>query len=89
MTTNATLKLNGNNNTIASLTGAGAVENDNASAATLTAGDASDTIFSGALQDGAGGGALSLIKTGAGTLILEDAQTYTGTTTVTPVRYSC
>ena len=82
VTTNATLKLNGNNNTIASLTGAGAVENDNASAATLTAGDASDTTFSGALQDGAGGGALSLIKTGAGTLILEDAQTYTGTTTV-------
>ena len=78
----ASLVLDGNNNTIASLAGAGTVENDNASAATLTAGDASDTTFSGDLQDGAGGGALSLIKTGAGTLILQDAQTYTGTTTV-------
>jgi mucin-19 len=44
---------------------------------TLTAGDASNTVFAGAL-----GGAGGLTKAGAGTLTLTGANTFTGTTSV-------
>ena len=79
----AVLELDGNNNSIGSLAGAGTVENANATAATLTTGgDNTSTTFSGLVQDGTGGGALSLTKTGSGTQTLSGANTYTGVTTV-------
>jgi autotransporter-associated beta strand protein len=77
------IQLNGNNNTVGSLGGAGVIENANATAAILTTGaDNSSTTFSGVLQDGTGGGALSLTKNGAGTQSLTGANTYTGDTVV-------
>ena len=81
----AVLELDGNNNSIGSLAGAGTVENANATAATLTTGgDNTSTTFSGVLQDGTGGGALSLTKVGSGTLTLSGlvANTYSGGTTI-------
>ena len=84
---NSSLKLNGLSNTIGSLgdfsAAGGTVENDNATAATLTIGDnGNSTTFSGIIQDGAGGGALSLTKIGSGTMTISGANTYTGATTV-------
>ena len=86
---NSTLSLAGNSNTIGSLgdfSGAGGVvENDNASAATLTVGDNdNNTTFSGLIRDGAGAGALSLTKIGTGTLILASSSNhgYGGATTI-------
>jgi fibronectin-binding autotransporter adhesin len=77
------LRLNGFSNTILSLTGDGTVQNNHAStAATLTAGDATDFTFSGTLQNG-GVGTLALSKTGAGILTLSGANTNTGGTTIT------
>lgn len=79
----AFLELDGNNNSIGSLAGAGTVENANATAATLTTGgDNTSTTFSGVLQDGTGGGALSLTKTGTGTATLSGTNTYTGGTRI-------
>ena len=79
----AVLELDGNNNSIGSLAGAGTVENANATAATLTTGgDNTSTTFSGLVQDGTGGGALSLTKTGTGTQTLTGANTYSGGTTI-------
>jgi autotransporter-associated beta strand protein len=57
----AGLRLNAFSNTVGSLAGAGTVENANATGATLTiGGDNTSTNFSGALQDGVGGGKLSI-----------------------------
>ena len=79
----AVLELDGFSNSIGSLAGAGTVENASATAATLTTGgDNTSTTFSGVLQDGTGGGALSLTKTGSGNQTLSGANTYTGVTTV-------
>jgi fibronectin-binding autotransporter adhesin len=77
------LRLNGNSDTIAALSGSGTVENSHAStASTLTVSGTTSQIFSGVLQNG-GVGALSLTKSGTGTLIFSGtASTYTGTTTV-------
>ena len=83
VTVTGTLKLDGNSNTIGSLAGAGTVENDNASAATLTAGDDdSSTTFSGLMQNGAAGGTFKLIKSGTGTMTITGANTHTGGTTI-------
>ena len=83
VTVTGTLELDGYSNSIGSLAGAGTVENASATAATLTiGGDNTSTTFSGVLQDGAGGGALSLTKTGTGTLTSSGTNTYTGDTTV-------
>ena len=76
------LQLNGNNNTIGSLAGNGIVENANVVAAMLTTGNVGNTTFSGTLQNGAGGGALSLNKVGVGDFTVSGNNTYTGTTTV-------
>ncbi|MEC5126218.1 Calx-beta domain-containing protein, partial [Verrucomicrobiales bacterium BCK34] len=72
-----TLDLNGNPVAIAELTGAGAVT---IGAATLTvgSGDVSST-FDGSIS---GPGGANLIKTGTGTLTLNGATTYQGTTSV-------
>ncbi len=58
------------------------VENKSATPATLTVNGSSTNTYAGALQDSAGGGALSLTKSGAGTLKLGGANTYTGATTI-------
>ena len=82
-TVNGDLILAGHSNTIQSLAGSGFVSNNNAAGATLTLDAASgSTTFSGVIQDGAGGGALSLTKSGGATQILTGANTYTGATTV-------
>ncbi|MDG1357798.1 MAG: autotransporter-associated beta strand repeat-containing protein, partial [Akkermansiaceae bacterium] len=79
----AILELDGFSNSIGSLAGAGTVENANATVATLTTGaDNTSTTFSGVLQDGTGGGALSLTKTGSGTQTLTANNTFSGNTTV-------
>lgn len=82
------LQLNGNSVSISGLAtnatpGTVVVENANASAATLTVNQSSSTTFAGTIQNGAGGGALSLTKSGAGILTLTGTNTYTGNTTIT------
>lgn len=68
-------------NTILSLSGGGSlggiVTFDNASAGSLTLGDANDTTFSGVIS-----GRGEIIKTGSGTFTLAGANTYTEGTTV-------
>jgi autotransporter-associated beta strand protein len=71
--TGATMDLNGNANSIGSLSGGGSV----IASAALTLGDNTNATFSGVIS---GGGAL--IKAGSGTLILSGLNTFTGTTTV-------
>lgn len=79
-----TVRLDGFSNSLGSLAGAGLMENANGSAVTLTLGtDGTSTIFSGTLRDGTGGGALSLVKTGAGAQTLGGADiSYTGSTVI-------
>jgi len=77
----ATLDLNGFNNRIGSLSGAGTVSNSNSTRAALTVGNGNTkTTFSGVLEDGAG--VLQLIKSGTGTLTLTGNNIYTGGTTI-------
>lgn len=77
----ATLDLNGLNQSVGSLSGAGTVTNSAAGAATLAAGsDNSSPTFSGSISDGAG--IVGLIKNGSGTLTLTASSTYSGGTTV-------
>ena len=64
----------GANDTIASISGAGAV---NLNSYTLTVGDANSTTYSGVMS-----GTGNLIKQGAGTLTMSGANTYSGVTTV-------
>ncbi len=79
----ATLRLNGFNNTIGSLAGAGTVHNNTATNATLTTGgDNTSTTFSGTLVNGSTG-TLGLTKVGAGTLTLSGtSNALTGNVTV-------
>jgi autotransporter-associated beta strand protein len=76
-----TFDLNNSSETVNGLTGTGTVDKSAAGAATLTVGanDASST-FDGIIQNT--GGTLGLTKTGAGTLTLTNAQTYTGNTSI-------
>jgi autotransporter-associated beta strand protein len=62
---------------VGSLAGDGVVDNLSSTPHTLTVSESSSTNFSGVI-----GGVLSLTKTGAGTLTLSGANTYTGLTTV-------
>ena len=79
-----TLDLNGNSITVSSLNGpgaAGAVDTISGGTPTLTVGDFNaNGVFSGAIQNTAG--SLTLSKTGAGSLTLGGASTYSGGTTV-------
>jgi autotransporter-associated beta strand protein len=77
-TVNANLDLNGFNNTVGSLSGAGRVCSSGGTA-TLTVGqDNTNTTFSGVLQNGTG--VLALTKIGTGTLTLTNTNTYSGGT---------
>jgi uncharacterized protein with beta-barrel porin domain len=74
------LDLGGNNQQIGSLTGSGTVTNSGLAGATLTTGDATNTLFSGVIQDGSGPTALT--KQGAGIFTLTGTDTYSGGTTI-------
>ncbi len=81
------LQLNGNSITLASLVtnavpGSAVIENATSTAATLTIAQSSNTTFAGVLQNGSGGGALSLTKTGTGILTLSGSNTYSGNTVI-------
>jgi autotransporter-associated beta strand protein len=58
------------------------VQNASAAAAILTINNSAANTFAGNLVDGTGGGALSLVKNGGGTLTLSGQNTYSGGTTV-------
>ena len=77
-----TLDLFGTNQTVASLSGNGAVTNNNpyTTATLTTGGDNSSQIYYGVLQDGAG--SLGLIKVGSGNLTLVGTNVYSGGTTI-------
>ena len=88
-----TLILNGFSQQIGSISDGSAVtsvkyltiENNGASPATLTVGNATTplTSFSGAIVDGSGGGTLALVKSLANTVGLAGTNTYSGGTMVT------
>ena len=85
----AMLTLNGNSVTISGLaTTPGSdvahrfVQDGNAASATLTINNSADFNFAGVLQNGAGGGTLSLVKSGSGTQTLSGANTFTGGLTI-------
>ncbi len=80
---NKALSLNGRSVTVAGLAssgGAGTIttRNANATAATLTINSALTAAYAGTLADGTGGGALSLVKSGAGTQTLSGIVSLTG-----------
>ena len=78
----ATFDLGGYDAQVSSLTGQGTVTNSGTSGFnTLTAGDVTNTTFSGALLDGAQA-LVALHKTGAGTLVLNGPNSYSGATTI-------
>ena len=85
---NGTLNLNGNSVSVASLTasaessGNPTVQNTSGTPATLTVNGSATTSFTGTLQDGSGGGALSLIKSGSGSQTIGGTLAYSGSTTV-------
>ncbi len=79
---NGVLDLNTNAQAVNGLTGSGVVDNTAVGATTLTIGsNNTNSTFSGTIQNT--GGALALVKTGAGTATLNGTNTYTGGTTMT------
>jgi len=74
------LDLGGNNQQIGSLAGSGTVTNSAGASATLTTGDATNTLLSGVIQNGVGQTALT--KQGAGVFTLSGTNTYAGATTI-------
>ena len=81
LTVNGTLDMNGFDQTVGSLTGAGVVTTTAAVATGLTVGDnTSPAAFSGVISNGSG--TISLTKVGTGTLTLSGLNTYSGATTV-------
>ena len=84
---NEKLELNGNNAYVAGLTdtsGNAVIENATSSAAaTLAVFNGGNNTFAGTIQNGAGGGAVSLVKGGGLTLSLSGVNSgYTGATTI-------
>ena len=82
---NGKVQLNGNSFDLSSLTtdgGSPIVENASATPVTLTVNNSVANTFAGSLQDGSGGGALSLVKNGDGTLTLSGASSYSGGTVI-------
>jgi autotransporter-associated beta strand protein len=83
VTSPGTLRISGNAVSVGSIAGNGTIENANTTAGMLTTGyDNTNTAFSGLIRDGAGGGTLSLTKTGSGVLSLLSSNTYSGLTTI-------
>lgn len=79
----AVLRLNGNDQTLATLSSNGRVVNGNATLATLTIDSSSDSTFSGSLGGtGTDENHLALVKSGSGTLRLTSPNSFTGGTTV-------
>jgi fibronectin-binding autotransporter adhesin len=77
-----TLDLNGRIIAIDGLAGTGSLTNNSATPVTLTTGSSGGSgTFGGTLNDGLG--TIALIKTGAGTVTLTNANTYSGGTLVT------
>ena len=79
------VQLDGKNQSVANLQGAGGTINNSGStnAVTLTFGsDNTSQIFSGNISNGAGAGALSLLDNSTGAQTLSGALSYTGTTTI-------
>ncbi len=74
------LDLGGISQQIGSLAGSGTVTNSGLASAALTTGDATNTLFSGVIQDGASQTALT--KQGTGIFTLSGTNTYTGATTI-------
>ncbi|MDP4022101.1 autotransporter-associated beta strand repeat-containing protein [Methylobacterium sp. NEAU 140] len=83
LTNDGTLTLAGNSLGVGGLAGGGLIQNAAAAPATFTVGTGGASgSFGGLIQDGAGGGALSLTKVGGGTLTLTGTQTYSGGTLI-------
>jgi fibronectin-binding autotransporter adhesin len=81
MNDNGVLDLNGHPEAVNGLNGSGVVDNTAIGTATLTVGNNNtNSSFSGKLQNT--GGALALVKTGAGSLTLSASNTYSGGTTI-------
>ena len=78
--TTGVLDLNGFNQSVNNFSGAGTVDNSPAAAATLTLDCTVPSVFSGVIQNT--GDPLSLTKTGAASLTLTGANSYSGVTTV-------
>ncbi|MFZ4704656.1 MAG: beta strand repeat-containing protein, partial [Bacteroidales bacterium] len=81
LTVTGTFDLAGFSETVAALSGAGIVTSTAAGTLTLTVGDASNTSFSGVIQNGSAT-SVSFSKAGAGILTLSGNNAYTGTTTI-------
>ncbi|MBL9183705.1 MAG: autotransporter-associated beta strand repeat-containing protein [Verrucomicrobiaceae bacterium] len=75
-----TLAANGNAMSLASLNGAGTVENGSASVSSTITLNGSGS-FTGLVRNG-GAASLSLVKTGSGTQSLDNANTFTGTVSI-------
>jgi autotransporter-associated beta strand protein len=80
VTANSVLDLNGLDQAIGGLAGAGTVLNGSANATLTTNGNGSSTIFGGVIANGSGTTALT--KIGTGTLALTGTNSYTGATNV-------
>ena len=75
-----TLDLNGNNETVGSLTGSGRILSNTGGAVTFTAGTTTSTTFTGTIEDGSG--TVAFTKAGTGTLTLSGNNSYSGLTTI-------